>query len=85
MRDGYSRWRLATLVVCFVALYTFGPSLSAAPSRPNVLLILSDDHSAPHVSHYEDENTKRFKVTPNLQKFAEQGITPPSEESLPED
>ena len=74
MRDGYSRWRLATLVVCFVALYTFGPSLSAAPSRPNVLLILSDDHSAPHVSCYKDENTKRFKITPNLQKFAEQGM-----------
>ena len=74
MHDDYPRWCLASLVVCFVALSAFGPLLSAAPSRPNVLLILSDDHSAPHVSCYEDENTKRFKITPNLQAFAEQGM-----------
>ena len=43
-------------------------------SSPNVLLILSDDHSVPHVSCYDDENTKRFKITPNLQEFAEQGM-----------
>jgi len=49
-------------------------SLSAEQSRPNVLLILSDDHSMPHVSCYDDENTKRFRITPNLQKFAEQGM-----------
>ncbi len=49
-------------------------SLSAEQSHPNVLLILSDDHSVPHVSCYEDENTKRFNITPNLQKFAEQGM-----------
>ena len=49
-------------------------SLSAEQSRPNVLLILSDDHSVPHVSCYDDENTKRFGITPNLQKFAEQGM-----------
>ena len=52
----------------------FGSSLLAGQSRPNVLLILSDDHSVPHVSCYEDENTKRFKITPNLRKFAEQGM-----------
>jgi N-sulfoglucosamine sulfohydrolase len=48
--------------------------LSAEQLRPNVLLILSDDHSVPHVSCYDDENTKRFRITPNLQKFAEQGM-----------
>ena len=58
----------ASLVVGFVS------SVSASQSRPSVLLILSDDHSVPHVSCYEDENTKRFNITPNLQKFAEQGM-----------
>lgn len=52
----------------------FSAALSAEQSRPNVLLILSDDHSVPHVSCYDDENTKRFKITPNLQKFAEEGM-----------
>ncbi len=62
-------WFLASF---FVA--GFCSSLSAEQSRPNVLLILSDDHSVPHVSCYDDENTKRFKITPNLRKFAEQGM-----------
>ena len=63
------------LIICSVlALVGFGSSLSAEQSRPNVLLILSDDHSVPHVSCYDDENTKRFKITPNLRKFAEQGM-----------
>ena len=53
---------------------TLSASLWAERSRPNVLLILSDDHSVPHVSCYDDENTKRFKITPNLRKFAEQGM-----------
>ena len=63
------------LIICSVlALVGFGSSLSAEQSRPNVLLILSDDHSVPHVSCYNDENTKRFEITPNLRKFAEQGM-----------
>ena len=39
----------------------FSLPLSAEQPRPNVLLILSDDHSVPHVSCYGDENTKRFE------------------------
>jgi arylsulfatase A-like enzyme len=61
-------------LTCFFAATGFTSSLSAEQSRPNVLLILSDDHSVPHVSCYDDENTKRFGITPNLQKFAEQGM-----------
>ncbi|MGI9473349.1 MAG: sulfatase family protein [Rubripirellula sp.] len=49
-------------------------SLAAEQSSPNVLLILSDDHSVPHVSCYNDENTRRFGITPNLQEFAGQGM-----------
>lgn len=47
---------------------------AAEQARPNILLILSDDHSVPHVSCYGDENTTRFRITPNLQKFAEEGM-----------
>ncbi|MEM6688676.1 MAG: sulfatase [Planctomycetota bacterium] len=63
------RWFIAALIVVNSI-----SSLSAKPPRPNVLLILSDDHSVPHVSCYDDENTKRFNITPNLQTFAEQGM-----------
>ena len=60
------------LTACLVI--SSSSSLSAEGGRPNVLLILSDDHSVPHVSCYDDENTQRFQITPNLQKFAEQGM-----------
>ncbi|MEM9644599.1 MAG: sulfatase [Planctomycetota bacterium] len=58
------------LALATIALTTFAHSAD----RPNILLVLSDDHSVPHVSCYDDENTKRFKITPNLQRFAEQGM-----------
>ena len=43
---------------------------AARAARPNLLIILSDDHSAPHLSCYGDANLK----TPNLDRFASQGI-----------
>ena len=46
----------------------------ADQSQPNVLLILSDDQSVPHVSCYDDPNTTKFDITPNLEKFAKQGM-----------
>lgn len=47
---------------------------TAEVARPNVLLILSDDHSVPHVGCYGNENCERFNITPNLDAFAAQGI-----------
>ncbi|MEX2262484.1 MAG: sulfatase [Bryobacteraceae bacterium] len=44
--------------------------LAAAESRPNVLLILSDDHSAPYLGAYGDPVIK----TPNLDRFAREGM-----------
>ena len=73
-RYGMSSFRMLRNIGLFalvtIALTTFVYSADA----PNILLILSDDHSVPHVSCYDDENTKRFRITPNLQKFAEQGM-----------
>jgi arylsulfatase A-like enzyme len=39
-------------------------------TRPNVLLVLSDDHSVPHVGAYGNPDIK----TPNLDAFAKQGM-----------
>ncbi len=48
---------------------------AAADERPNVLLILSDDHSVPHVGCYPaGENCRRFKLTPNLEALAAEGM-----------
>jgi len=47
-----------------------GPLAAAATSRPNILLVLSDDHSVPHVGAYGSPNPK----TPNLDAFAKQGM-----------
>jgi hypothetical protein len=71
----YPMWLqiLRGMVSIFLACF-FSSPLMADPSRPNVLLILSDDHSVPHISCYDDVNTTKFHITPNLQKFAEQGM-----------
>lgn len=42
----------------------------AAPSRPNILLVLSDDHSFPHLGVYGRSNA----ITPNLDAVARQGM-----------
>ena len=64
---------LRGMISIFLAC-SFSSPLMADPSRPNVLLILSDDHSVPHISCYDDMNTTQFHITPNLQRFAEQGM-----------
>ena len=44
--------------------------LSAADQKPNILLILSDDQSVPHIGAYGDANCKQNQLTPNLDAFA---------------
>lgn len=60
----------ALLVVACLALA--GRTLSAASAAPklNLLLILSDDHSYPHVGCYGNADI----MTPNLDRFAAQGM-----------
>jgi arylsulfatase A-like enzyme len=41
--------------------------------KPNIILILSDDHSYPHVGCYNDVNVLKYNITPNLDAFAKQG------------
>lgn len=63
---------LAVAVV--VALAGSGSGLGAAAARPNVLLILSDDHSVPHLGCYGDPDIRARNLTPNLDTFAGAGV-----------
>jgi N-sulfoglucosamine sulfohydrolase len=45
-------------------------SASSRETAPNILLILSDDHSKPHLGCYNNPDIK----TPNLDRFAAQGM-----------
>ncbi|MGH9661421.1 MAG: sulfatase family protein, partial [Bryobacteraceae bacterium] len=44
--------------------------LAAAESRPNILLVLSDDHSRPHLGLFGDPLIR----TPNLDRFGREGM-----------
>lgn len=58
-------------LVLFPLMFAF---IGLADERPNVLLVLSDDHSVPHVGAYGDINCRRFGITPNLDAFAREGM-----------
>jgi N-sulfoglucosamine sulfohydrolase len=57
--------------LCIVTALLLAPlaRLPAAESKPNVLLILSDDQSYPHVGCYGNKDI----MTPNLDRFAAEG------------
>ncbi|MSU48395.1 MAG: hypothetical protein EXS37_04760 [Opitutus sp.] len=59
-----------TLLLCTAILLAPLARLSAAESKPNVLIILSDDHSYPHVGFYGNKDI----MTPNLDRFAAEGM-----------
>ena len=59
-----------TLLLFAVVLLAPLARLAAAESKPNVLLILSDDHSYPHVGCYGNQDI----MTPHLDRFAAEGM-----------
>jgi arylsulfatase A-like enzyme len=60
--------RLLPAILIFAA--ALSPGRAATPARPNILFILSDDHSYPFLSCYGDTNVR----TPNLDQLAAQGM-----------
>ena len=62
----------ALLLVPCLALRAAEPADSKA--KPNILLVVSDDHSVPHVGAYGDANCLKNQITPNLDKFAKEGM-----------
>lgn len=62
---------LSTIVL---PLFATNPAKEASKDKPNIILILSDDHSFPHVGCYGDANVLKYNLTPNLDAFAKQGI-----------
>jgi arylsulfatase A-like enzyme len=61
---------LKSALPAFLLLLFLPGSAQAQTARPNVLLVLSDDHSVPHVGAYGNPDIK----TPNLDAFARQGM-----------
>ncbi len=47
---------------------------NAFTGNPNILLILSDDHSVPHAGCYGDQNCLENNITPNLDQLAREGM-----------
>lgn len=67
--------RLGVVFLCLINLLLFGGISNAADDRPNILLILSDDHSVPHVGCYPDgDNCRNFHLTPHLDALAAEGM-----------
>ncbi len=57
-----------------IALVPFCCATVRAEQKPNVLLVLSDDHSVPHIGAYGDANCQRLNLTPNLDAFTAEGL-----------
>src|SRR6187401_2136920 len=60
---------LSSALLSLTAMAALTSPVSAA-TRPNILHIMSDDHSYPHLGCYGNTDIK----TPNLDKLAAQGI-----------
>ena len=65
-----SRKPVLLAILLFVVAPPFLPAAGVAADKPNVLIILSDDHSAAHVGCYGNPDIK----TPHLDAFAASGL-----------
>ncbi|HKB41261.1 MAG TPA: sulfatase [Gemmataceae bacterium] len=64
-----SRHLLTIVTAAFLLGWAAGPA-GAEPAKPNILVILSDDHSVPHLGCYGNPDIK----TPNIDKFAAEAM-----------
>lgn len=55
-----------------IAVHT--AELPKPATKPNILLVVSDDHSVPHVGAYGDANCLKNQITPNLDAFAKESM-----------
>jgi arylsulfatase A-like enzyme len=62
--------RLLVACICAANLNAHAPASDPAPRRPNILFLLSDDHSYPYLGCYGNQDVR----TPNLDRFAAQGM-----------
>lgn len=62
------------LLASLVTLTATIAEAQTTSSRPNILLVLSDDHSAPHAGCYGDPNILTLNITPNLDRLAAEGV-----------
>ena len=60
--------RTVTLLLALAGVTLPSPVRAADP--PNILIVLSDDHSTPHVGCYGNADIR----TPNLDAFAKEGV-----------
>lgn len=74
MNSSFSRRFLAGLVVCFTAMFLVPQSIAEeGSSRPNILFIMSDDHTAQAVGAYATV-LKALDPTPTIDELAREGI-----------
>ncbi len=64
------RTRVCVSVALACLALMASPASAQQPKPPNILIVLSDDHSAPHVGCYGNPDVR----TPNLDRFAKQGM-----------
>lgn len=65
----FSRHAGTACAFLVTAVFLSSPVAQATSPRPSIVLILSDDHSAPHLGSYGNSDLK----TPNLDSLASQG------------
>lgn len=58
------------LILLFVLLFLLKGNYVEAQKRPNIIFILSDDHSVPYLGCYKNKDVK----TPNIDRLAKEGI-----------
>ncbi|MFR9592032.1 MAG: sulfatase [Rikenellaceae bacterium] len=63
-----------TMLMASCATGSFCCIQAAEQSPPNILLIVSDDHSLPHLGAMGSQNCLQFNLTPNIDKFAADAV-----------